>query len=128
MTITHLNPAALHRNPAFSHGTIVDGGGRLIIVGGQNGVGADGAVVGSDLAAQTRQALRNVLAVLAAGGATQADVVKLTIYLVAGHDAREAFAASREIWGAHPTAITVLQVVGLANPGFLVEIDALAHA
>lgn len=127
MTIIHLQPESLARSPAFSAGTITQGAGRLLVVGGQNGVDASGALVGHDLASQTRQALRNVLAVLAEGGASQKDVAKLTIYLVAGQDPREAYGASAEVWGRFPTAITVLIVAGLANPAFLVEIDALAH-
>lgn len=127
MTIKHLNPAGMHRNPAFSQGTILEGAGRLLVVGGQNAVAADGSIVGDDVGTQTRQALRNVLAVLAEAGATQQDVAKLTIYLAAGEDAREGFAASQDVWGNHPTAVTVLQVAALGRPEFLVEIEALAQ-
>jgi len=127
MTITRLEPAALPRNPAFCPGTAVHGPGRLIFVGGQNGIDAHGVVVGEDLASQTKQALRNVLAVLAEAGATQKDVAKLTVYVVHGHDPRAAYAASGEVWGAFPTAVSVLIVAGLANPAFLVEVEAIAH-
>ncbi len=126
MSIAHINPPSMHSNPAFSQGTIVPAGVRTLYVGGQNGVGPDGRVVGDTLAAQTEQALRNVLAVLAEAGATQADVAKLTIYLVEGVDIGEGFAASQAVWGAHPTAITGVIVRGLANPAYLVEIDAIA--
>jgi enamine deaminase RidA (YjgF/YER057c/UK114 family) len=126
MTITHLNPTALPANPAFSQGTLLAPGGRLLVVGGQNGVSVDG-MVGDGLAAQTRQALRNVLAVLAEAGAAQPDVAKLTIHLVVGQDPAGAFAAAAEVWGRHATAVTVLMVAALANPAFLVEIDALAQ-
>jgi len=126
MTVTHLNPASLPANPAFSHGTLLAPGGRLLVVGGQNGVTKDG-LVGDDLGAQTRQALRNVLAVLAEAGAAQPDVAKLTIHLVVGQDPAAAFAAAGEVWGHHATAVTVLVVAALANPAFLVEIDALAQ-
>jgi enamine deaminase RidA (YjgF/YER057c/UK114 family) len=64
MAITHLNPSALHANPAFSHGVHIQGG-SLVVVGGQNGTNADGEVASGDLGEQTAQALRNVLAVLA---------------------------------------------------------------
>ena len=46
MTITHLNPPSMHSSPAFSQGTIIPAGARILFVGGQNGVGADGKVVG----------------------------------------------------------------------------------
>jgi 2-iminobutanoate/2-iminopropanoate deaminase len=127
MTITRLQPASLPHSPAFCPGTAVQGPGRWIFVGGQNGIDAQGVLVGEDLASQTKQALRNVLAVLAEAGASQKDVAKLAIYLVSGHDPRAAYAASGEIWGAFPTAVTVLIVAGLANPAFVVEIEAIAH-
>jgi len=99
---------------------------QTIYVGGQNGVDGRGRVVSTRLGAQTEQDLRNVLAVLQAAGATQADVAKPTVHVVAGADIGEAFAASQEVCGRHPTAITILLVAGLANPDFLVEIDAVA--
>lgn len=37
------------------------------------------------------------------------------------------FGAAQEVWGPHPTAITVLQVVALGRPECPVEIEALAH-
>jgi enamine deaminase RidA (YjgF/YER057c/UK114 family) len=126
MAIQHLNPPSMHRSPAFSQGTIIPAGARILYVGGQNGVGPDGKVVGDTLEAQTEQALRNVMAVLAAAGATQANVAKLTIHLVQRGDVNEGFAASLRVWGAYPTAITVIQVPAFANPSFLVEIDAIA--
>jgi enamine deaminase RidA (YjgF/YER057c/UK114 family) len=86
MTITHLNPPTMHSNPAFSQGVRVDGAGALVVVGGQNGVDGTGAVVSAELGLQSAQALRNVLAVLEAAGATQDDVIKLTVYIVEGGD------------------------------------------
>jgi enamine deaminase RidA (YjgF/YER057c/UK114 family) len=125
--ITHLNPGTLHHNPAFSQGVLLEGPGRLLVVGGQDGVGPDGQVVGPDVVTQTAQALRNVLAVLAAAGATQEHVVKMTVHLAAGQDVRAAYGAAQEVWGPHPTALTVLQVAGLGRPECLVEIEALAY-
>jgi enamine deaminase RidA (YjgF/YER057c/UK114 family) len=125
MTITHLNPASMHRNPAFSHGVLVENPSKLIIVGGQNGVDASGQLVSDDLGAQTRQALQNVLAVLKEAGASQKDVIKLTIYMAAGQSTDAAFQASRDVWGTHATAISVVSV-GLDRPGVLVEIEAMA--
>lgn len=126
MSLEHINPASMHHNPAFSQGVLQVGPGRLLVVGGQNGVDANGAVVSDDFGEQTRQAMRNLLTVLEAAGAKQRDVAKLTIYLAAGQDVRAGFEASTEVWGAAPTAITVVQVPSFARPDVLVEIDALA--
>ena len=59
-------------------------------------------------------------------GASQEQVLKLTIYLLQGQDINAAFGAAQEVWGPYPTAISVLFVPGLAVPGALVEIEAIA--
>ena len=126
MAIAHLNPASLHSNPAFSQGTVIPAGSTIIIVGGQNGVGADGQVVGDGIGPQTEQAMRNLITVLEEAGATPDDVAKLTIYLVEGVDLNEGFSASQKIWGNRATAVSAMFVRGLAVPGALVEIEAIA--
>jgi enamine deaminase RidA (YjgF/YER057c/UK114 family) len=126
MAITHLNPASMHVNPAFSQGTVIPAGASIVIVGGQNGVGPDGQVVGDTVGVQTEQALQNLITVLAEAGATPADVAKLNIILVEGVDVNEGFAASQKVWGNRPTAVTVQFVRALGRPDCLVEIDAIA--
>ena len=126
MKITHLNPDELHNNPAFSQAVTVEGPAKMVYVGGQNALTAAGEIVGDELGAQVEQALKNVLAALAAAGAKQENVVKLTIYVVQGGSLPVAFAAAQKIWGRHATAISVPVVAALANPRFLVEIDAIA--
>ena len=124
MPVETLNPEGLPTKPAFAQGTVASGQ-RFVVVGGQNGVTADGTML-DGVAAQTQQALRNVATVLAAAGATPADVARLAIYLVETVDPREAYAAVGPVWGQHPTAIVVLRVAGLARPDAQVEIEALA--
>jgi enamine deaminase RidA (YjgF/YER057c/UK114 family) len=124
MTITHINPATLHTNPAFSQATLVKGGHTLYI-GEQNGTDGDGAITG-DFGAQTRQALKNVLACLAEVGADQSAVVKLTIYFKHGESIADGFAASGEVWGQNATAITVIPLPALGRPEALVGIEAIA--
>lgn len=121
-TVTHLNPPSLHTAPAFSQGTST---GSLVFVGGQNGTDAAGNIL-DGLEEQSKQAFRNVLAVLEAAGSGPEHVVKLTIYLASDADVTQGFAAASEVWGPHPTAITVLRVAGFVVPGALVEIDAIA--
>jgi enamine deaminase RidA (YjgF/YER057c/UK114 family) len=125
---TYLNPESLVRNPAFTQAVAVEGAAKTIYVGGQNAVRPDGTVVGGTLAEQARQALLNVQAALAAAGATLHDVVRWTIAIVDGQPPAEGFAAFREAWGnaGDPPTISVYIVSGLANPRFLVEIDAVA--
>ena len=128
MPITHVNPAGLHRNPAFSWAVRVPVSYDTIYVGGQNGVGPDGTVVGPGLGEQTRQAYANLRTCLEAAGASLTDVVKWTILCVEGTSLQEGYAAFREVWprDAPPPAITFAFVAGLAVPGAVVEIEAVA--
>lgn len=126
MSIEHLNPDSMHRNPAFSQVVVARDAKTMVFVGGQNAIAKDGSIVGDDLRTQTQAALKNVLLALESVGATQADVVRLGIHIVQGQPIAEGFAAAQEVWGRHATAITVLVVAGLANPRFLVEVEATA--
>lgn len=125
MTITHINPGTMHHNPAFSQGVLADGG-RTLYIGEQNGVDRDGAIVPGGTREQTAAALEQVKLVLAEVGADQSNVVRMTIYLAPDADLMEGFAASNEVWGDHPTAITVLRLAGLGRPDALVGIEAVA--
>jgi enamine deaminase RidA (YjgF/YER057c/UK114 family) len=81
-----------------------------------------------DLSEQTEQVMKNLQAALAAAGAKFENLVKLTIYIVQGQDLRKGFQASQKYLGKlkNPPAISGLFVAALANPEFLVEIDAIA--
>jgi 2-iminobutanoate/2-iminopropanoate deaminase len=126
MALTHINPESLDQSPMFSQGVLVDGG-ALLVVGGQNGIDQEGNVVGDDIGSQSAQALRNVIAVLKeAGATTQEDVAQLTVYLVAPAD-RPPPLPRTEVSGDHLTALSVIQVSGLARPDCLVEVSALAR-
>ena len=120
--VTPVDPEGLHRSPAFAQGMITPAG-PLVFVGGQNGADAAGRLL-DGLRAQTEQALRNVLAVLAAAGSGPEHVAKLTIHLDPDVDPDEAYAASAAVW-PYRTAVTVLAVAP-ARAGALVEVEAVA--
>jgi 2-iminobutanoate/2-iminopropanoate deaminase len=124
VTIEHINPEGMAHNPAFSQGVIAPAG-RTLYIGGQNGIDADGNVIQAK-AQQVAQAMRNLLTVLEAAGATKEDVVKLTIYLHPDLSAEEGYGAAMPVWGGVPTAVTVVQVANFARPGVVCEIDAVA--
>jgi enamine deaminase RidA (YjgF/YER057c/UK114 family) len=128
-TIEHLNPPGLPTNPAFSQAVAVRGEGTTIYVGGQNGVDADGAVA-EGIGAQTAQALSNLAAVLEAAGASLERVVRWTVFAVRGAPLADAVASFESAWGSRPNppAVTIAVVEGLANPDFLIEIDAVGIA
>jgi len=129
MALLHLNPDGLHHNPAFSQAIVIPAGARLVVVGGQNAVDASGAIAGlGDLGRQASRAIENVRLALAAAGAGPEHVVRLGIQVVDGLDLREAVGPWLAFWGErpHPPTVNVVQVAGLANPAFLIEIEALA--
>jgi len=113
--------------PGYSHAMLAGG---LIFVSGQVAFDSDGSIVGvDDIGAQTRQAFRNLAAVLEAAGATFADVAKLT-YFVRDVEAVGVIRAVRDefVDTANPPASTLVEVSRLIAPELLIEIEAIAIA
>ena len=127
--IERLRPDGLQNNPAYSH-VVVASGARTIYISGQVALDDAGALVGAgDLGAQTAQVMRNLRIALEAAGATFADVVKITTYVV-GYtpEMRPVIAAVRapHFPEGEPPASTLVGVQALAAPGWLIEIEAIA--
>ena len=124
-----INPEDLHRNPAFTNVVAVTGPVKMVFVGGQDSVDKTGTIVGKgDLRAQTEQVLKNIRTALAAAGAEPHHVIKWSLFVVQGQDLRAGFQAFQSAWEPHPNppAITMAFVSALANPDFLIEMDAIA--
>lgn len=127
--IGYINPESLSKNPVFTQVVTTQGNGKTIYIGGQDAVNPKGEIVGEgDISEQTEQVMKNLEIALTASGATFEHLVKLTIYLVQGQNLYHGFEVSQKYLGhlENPPAISVLVVAGLANPDFLVEIDATA--
>lgn len=131
MTNKPINPATLYESTPFGFSHAVEQtGGRTLHLSGQVAWNKAGEVVGpGDLAAQTRQALANLKAVLAEAGATPANIVRLRTYVV-DHSPDKLGPVIGELMafygGATPAANTFIGVQALALPDFLVEIEATA--
>ncbi len=99
--------------------------GNILQIAGQVGIDpATGKVVGTTVAEQARQTLRNIAAVLAAGGASVDDVVMMRVYLTdTAHFGELNDAYNEFVTAPYPARTTVYE--GLPA-GLLVEIDALA--
>lgn len=127
----YINPPSLF--PSQHHGfsqAVVATGTRTIYVSGQTAWDARRELIGGrDLAAQARQAFRNVRIAVEAGGGSLEDVVSLRIYVV-DYQPEKAEAigpALRESFhGSAMPAATWIGVVSLADPGFLIEVEAIA--
>jgi reactive intermediate/imine deaminase len=101
--------------------------GNTIYVSGQVAYNAAGQLVGEgDITAQTRQVFDNIKAVLAAAGAGLEDVVKINTYITDQSKFMEMLEVRKEIFGANPPASTAVVVAGLAFPGLLLEVEAIA--
>lgn len=129
MPVEYVNPAGMHHSPVFSQGIILPAGARLLLIGGQNSVDADGTIIGKgDVAKQAEKALSNMLKVLDAAGARLEDLVRVTVIIQQDADLGAAFGSWMAVWGqrTNPPTVTGFRVAGLANPDFLIEIDAQA--
>jgi enamine deaminase RidA (YjgF/YER057c/UK114 family) len=96
---------------------------------GQDSVDASGTIVGKgDFQAQSAQVLKNIQAALAAAGADLHHLIKWNMFVVQGHDLGAGLAVFQKAWGdrPNPPAISFAFVAGLANPDFLIEMDAIA--
>lgn len=104
--------------------------GRLVCVAGQIGWNSAGVFESDDLVAQTRQALANVVAVLAEAGAAPAHIVRMTWYVTDRREylarGREIGAAYRALIGGYDIAMTAVQVVALMEEQAKVEIEVTA--
>ncbi len=127
--VQYINPAGLHRNPAFTHAVTVSGPVKTIYIGAQVAVDHDGTIVGrGDIAAQTVQILRNIAVCLEAAGAAPEHLIHWSIYVAAGQDMRPAFEAGMRWWGnrPNPPMNNVMYVAGFWPPDFLISIEAIA--
>ena len=108
----------------YSQGVVHDAVAQRLVISGQVGVRSDGSIA-DGLEAQMQQTWDNFLAVLDAAGFTPADVVKVTLFTTV--PALQEFRRGREkaLAGCAPAA-TYVQVAGLADPNFIVEIEGEA--
>jgi enamine deaminase RidA (YjgF/YER057c/UK114 family) len=122
-----LHPEGWPRPSGYANGMTARG--RIIVTGGM--VGWDVMEnLPEGFVAQTRQALLNIRAILAEGGAGPENLVRLTWYVVDMDEYRasrkELGRVYRETIGAHYPAMAVVEVKGLLEPKARVEIEATA--
>lgn len=127
--LEHPYPKGLLHNTGFSQ-VVIASGTRTIYTAGQVSIDEDGTTIGpGDLAAQATQAMHNVGLALAAAGASYADIVKITTYVVnyrPEHRAVIGKARAPFFVNRTPPASTLVGVSALALPDWLVEIEAVA--
>jgi enamine deaminase RidA (YjgF/YER057c/UK114 family) len=131
MSIRHVNPPTLFRNPEFAQIVIGDAK-RLAFIAGQGAFDPDFNLIGEgDLHAQTVQAFRNLTHALTAAGVTPGDVLMSTIYVVDLDEEKtgifvDAMRVALDGQCFPPNASTLVGVTRLGDPRMLVEISAIA--
>lgn len=122
-----LQPGGWPTPKGYSNGMIADG--RIVVTGGVIGWDIAGHL-SADFSAQVRQALSNIAAILAEGGARPEHLVRLTWYVVDMDEylsnLKSLGAIYREMFGAHYPAMALVQVVRLVEIAARVEIEATA--
>ncbi len=123
-----IEPAHSARPRGYSNGVLTSG--PTLHIAGQIGWNRQQELVSEDFVAQFRQALANVLEVVAAAGGSASDVARMTIYVTDLPAYRASLrpigAIWRELLGKHFPAMALVGVTGLVEPGAKVEIEAVA--
>ena len=123
-----LQPPGWATPKGYSNG--VAARGAFVAIGGQIGWDAGQRLVSDDFVAQARQALANLVAVLAEAGGRPEHLVRMTWYVVDCEEylacGRELGRVYREILGRHYPAMTAVEVSRLVEPRAKVEIEATA--
>ncbi len=123
-----LQPAGWTAPRGYSNG--IAARGTVVSIAGQIGWNADCVFESDDFATQARQALANIVAVLAEAGAGPEHIVRMTWYVVDKREYVAAYpaigAAYRELIGRHFPAMTAVQVVALIEDRARLEIEATA--
>ncbi|TXH45962.1 MAG: RidA family protein [Burkholderiaceae bacterium] len=123
-----LQPPGWEKPKGYVNGVAAEG--RLVFVAGQIGWNAACRFDSDDFVAQTRQALANIVAVLAEAGARPEHIVRMTWYLTDRREylarGREVGAVFRELIGVYHAAMSAVEVKALMEERAKVEIEVTA--
>ena len=125
--LRHVNPPALSTPTGYTHIVQPPKDSSIVFIAGQVSADKSGAVVGKgDFRAQSKQVFDNLKAAVEAAGGTMNDIAKINVYAT---DLSQ-IAALREVrqqyFKKNPPASTLIQVVSLARPEYMLEIEAIA--
>lgn len=108
----------------YSPGMIFD---RLLFVSGQGGTDPATGTIADDVEAQTEQCLKNVQAILKAGGSDLKHVLRCGVFLIDMKEFPRMNGVYSRMFGDHRPARTTVQAAGLPGDGLRVEIDCIAY-
>jgi reactive intermediate/imine deaminase len=124
--IKRTNPPELSKPTGYTH-VVEAAGGKTVYISGQIALDKDGKVVGEgDMKAQAEQVFKNLQAALTSAGATFKDVVKMNTYMTDLSQLQVVRDVRARYFGDAAPASTLVQVVHLARPEFLIEVEVIA--
>lgn len=130
MSFKLINPSSLGAPIGYSHGVLVDGGGKLLFIAGQIAWDQSQKIVSDDFVEQFDKALANVITVVKAAGGQSKNIVRLVVYVT---NKQEYLAQTRAVgeryrkhMGNHFPAMVLVQVASLLDDAAKVEIEATA--
>jgi len=125
--VKRTNPPALSKPTGYTHIVEVTDPGKTIYIAGQIALDKDGNLVGAgDMKAQAEQVFKNLEAALAAAGAKFSDVVKMNTYVTDMEKAPAVREVRARYFGEITPASTLVQVVKLARPELMLEVEVIA--
>ena len=125
--VKRTNPPTLSKPTGYTHIVEVTGPVKTVYIAGQIAFDKDGAIVGpGDMKAQAEQVFKNLEAALAAAGAKFSDVVKMNTYVTDMEKAPAVREVRARYFGESTPASTLVQVVHLARPELMLEIEVIA--
>jgi reactive intermediate/imine deaminase len=125
--VKRTNPPTLSKPTGYTHIVEVTGPAKTVYISGQIAFDKDGQIVGvGDMKAQAEQVFRNLQAALDAAGAKFSDVVKMNTYITDMDKAPAVREVRARYFGETTPASTLVQVVHLARPELMLEIEVVA--
>ena len=111
----------------FSQATAIEARGRLVFISGMTARREDGTIAGiGDIAAQTRQVCDNLRAAAEAAGGTLDDICRIDVYIRNMEHFDVIHSVRREYFKPPLPASTMIEVVKMTSPDYLIEINAIA--
>ena len=127
MAKERLYPKGMWRPSGSYSQVVITEPGRIVFVAGQVAMDEEGKTIGiGDVRAQAKQALKNVITGVEAAGGTKSDIVSMSVFTTDARYHPDVNAVRREVFGSDFPASTMVQVVALARPELLIEINATA--
>ena len=130
MAFTFINPDSLGAPSGYSHGVLVEDGGKLLFIAGQIAWDQNQKIVSDDFVEQFDKALANVITVVKAAGGESNNIARLVVYVTNKHEylaqTKAVGERYRKHMGKHFPAMVLVQVAGLLDDAAKVEIEAMA--